>query len=316
MNFVELRKGEVRRIPLLRTRVNKGRKKGQNVGVSWPSRGRCELLARAANKLVFRIIVNCDGPIRLARIRARAKEYGVGFSVGCFDRLVVAGADVEGVFSGAADDGVGAPLAAQAVLAVITVDGVVAVATVDRVLALAAPENILTVAAVDGVLTLVAVHGIIAGTASEGIVAAQATYLVGLGGAPERIGAVGALLLGDRQGHPVDHDQRDGHHRQQKGDPSHPSLLFSGRVGTSLTYVRISAYSPNEAGASSKQTTWVRQPVNFRELRQCEVRRISLQRARGNSVGCPQSVFREMTQVRRRWRCSSRWLRWMISTRC
>src|SRR5215218_5528537 len=112
--------------------------KGQNVGMSWPSRGRCELLASAANKLVFRIIVNCDGPIRLAWIRARAKEYGVGFSVGCFDRLVVAGADVDGVFSGASDDGVAAPLAAQAVLAAITVDGVVAVATVDRVVALAA----------------------------------------------------------------------------------------------------------------------------------------------------------------------------------
>src|SRR5215204_1406930 len=230
-NFLELCYDEVRRKPLLGIRVNKGNKKDQNVGVSWPSKGCCELLASAANKLVFRIIVNRDGPICLAWIRARAKEYGVGFSVGCFDRLVVAGADVDGVFSGASDDGVAAPLAAQAVLA------------------------------------LVAVHGIIAGTASEGIVAAQATYLVGLGGAPERIGAVGALLLGDRQGHPVDHDQRDGHHRQQKGDPSHPSLLFSGRVGTSLTYVRISAYSPNEAGASSKQTTWVRQPVNFRELR-------------------------------------------------
>src|SRR5215203_4778880 len=211
-NFLELCYDEVRRKPLLGIRVNKGNKKDQNVGVSWPSKGCCELLASAANKLVFRIIVNRDGPIFLAWIRARAKEYGVGFSVGCFDRLVVAGADVDGVFSGAADDGVCAPLAAQAVLAVITVDGVVAVATVDRVVALAAPENILTVAAVDGVLALVAVHGIIAGTASEGVVAAQATDLVGLGGTPERIGAVGALL-GDRQGHPVDHDQRHGHHR-------------------------------------------------------------------------------------------------------
>src|SRR5215217_1517559 len=98
-------------------------------------------------------------------------------------------------------------------------------------------------------------EAILARLAKQVVAARQRVELVGAAlayevifpiGPPQSVRTIGADLV-DRQGYPTGHDQRHGHHRKRKNEPSHLPLLPSRRVYDTpgLPLVTMASYTPS-----------------------------------------------------------------------